>query len=130
MYYIISNILILYKTPLCIYGEFNAMKSRLLEPTLYFNIHYRLLPWQWLWNNNFLWACPSKYLIEHERIKNYIYYIQARIQNIMFNRKVLQMICSAFKIILLLKWHHHKQNWMWNFVSIGTWVWSIHNNTN
>jgi DMSO reductase anchor subunit len=54
-----------------------------------------------------------------------MYYIQARIQSIMFNKKVLQMISSASKIILLLKWHHHKQNQLWNFVLIGTWVFGV-----
>jgi hypothetical protein len=48
--------------------------SKLLEPTLYFYILNPPLPWQWLWDNNpssFLQACPSKYLIKHERVKNY-----------------------------------------------------------
>jgi hypothetical protein len=26
------------------------------------------------------------------------------------------MIDNASKIIFLLKWYHHKQNWTWNFV--------------
>jgi spore coat polysaccharide biosynthesis protein SpsF (cytidylyltransferase family) len=43
-------------------------------------------------------------------------YIQARIQSIKFNKKVLQMISSASKIIFPLKWHHHKQNRTWNSV--------------
>jgi hypothetical protein len=101
------------------------MKSRLPEPTLYFYILYPPLPWQWLWDNNFLQACPSKYLIELERVKNHMYYIQAYIQSIMYNMKVLQMISTASKIIVLLKWHYHKQNWTWNFVLIGMWVFGV-----
>jgi hypothetical protein len=56
-----------------------------------------------------------------------MYNIQASIQSIMFNKKVLQMISSASKIILLLKWHHHKQNQIWN---INEGIWSIWNNIN
>jgi hypothetical protein len=55
-----------------------------------------------IWDNNFFQPCPSKYLIEQERVKNYMYYIQACIQSIIVNQKVLQMIGSASKIILLL----------------------------
>jgi hypothetical protein len=40
----------------------------------------------------------------------------------MFNRKAIQMISSASKIIFFLKWHHYKQNQTWNFVLIETWV--------
>jgi hypothetical protein len=56
---------------------------------------------------------------------NVLKIIQARIQSIMFNKKVLQMISSASKIILSLKWHHHKQNQTWNFVLIATWVFRV-----
>jgi hypothetical protein len=41
---------------------------------------------------------------------NVLKMIQAHIQSIMFNKKVLQMISSASKSILVLKWYHHKQN--------------------
>jgi hypothetical protein len=56
---------------------------------------------------------------------NVLKIIQARIQSIMFNKKVLQMISSAPKIIPPLKWHHHKQNQTWNFVLIGTWEFGV-----
>jgi hypothetical protein len=48
-----------------------------------------------------------------------MYYIQARIQSIIFNKKVLQMISGASKIILPFKWHHYKRNQTWNSVLIG-----------
>ena len=102
-----------------------AMGSRLLEPTFYFYTLYPPLSWQWLWNNNSLQACSSKYLIEYERVKNYIYYIQARNQSIIFNKKVLQMISSASKIILPLIWHHYKQNQTWNFVLNEVWMFGV-----
>jgi hypothetical protein len=49
--------------------------NKLLESTLHFYILNPRLHWQWLWDNNpssFLQACPFKYLIEHECVKNYI----------------------------------------------------------
>jgi hypothetical protein len=43
----------------------------------------------------------------------------------MFNKKVLQMRSSAFKITLLLKWHNHKQNQTWNFVLNEMWIFGV-----
>jgi hypothetical protein len=54
-----------------------------------------------------------------------MYYIQAHIQSIIFNKKVLQMIGSASKFILVLKWNHHKKNQMWNSMLIGMWVFKV-----
>jgi hypothetical protein len=54
-----------------------------------------------------------------------MYYIKARIQSIMFNRNVLQLIGSASKIIFMLKWHHHKQNQEGNYVFIGMWMFGV-----
>jgi hypothetical protein len=54
---------------------YSKTMSRVLEQTLHFYILNPLLPWQWLWDNNlssFLQAYPSKYLVEHERVKSYI----------------------------------------------------------
>jgi spore coat polysaccharide biosynthesis protein SpsF (cytidylyltransferase family) len=56
---------------------------------------------------------------------NILKIIQARIQSIMFNKKVLQMISSASEILLVLKWYHHKQNQTWIFVLIGTSVFGV-----
>jgi hypothetical protein len=54
---------------------YSKTMSRVLEQTLHFYILNPPLSWQWLWDNNpssFLQACPSKYLVEHERVKSYI----------------------------------------------------------
>jgi hypothetical protein len=56
---------------------------------------------------------------------NMLKIIQACIQRIMFNKKVLQMISSASKIIFVLKWYHHKQNRTWNYVLIGMSVFGV-----
>jgi hypothetical protein len=54
-----------------------------------------------------------------------MYDIQARIQSIIFKKNMFHIIGSASKIILLLKWHHYKQNRMWNFMLIGMWVFRV-----
>jgi hypothetical protein len=54
---------------------YSKTMNRVIEQTLHFYIFNPPLPWQWLWDNNpssFLQACPSKYLVEHECVKNYI----------------------------------------------------------
>jgi hypothetical protein len=56
---------------------------------------------------------------------NMLKIIQAHIQSIMFNKKVLQMISSASKSILVLKWYYHKQIRTWNSVSIGMLVFGV-----
>jgi exonuclease I len=56
---------------------------------------------------------------------NVLKIIQAHIQSIMFNKKVLQVISRASKIILPLKWHHHKQNQIWNSMLIKMWVFGV-----
>ena len=63
---------------------------------------------------------------------NVLKIIQAYIQSIVFNKKVLQRISSASKTILVLKWYYHKQYRTWNFVLINWNVifWNIQNITN
>jgi hypothetical protein len=59
-----------------------------------------------------------------------MYFIQACIQSIIFNRKALQMIGSASKIILLLMASSQINPNMEFCVNWNVGVWSIQNKTN
>jgi hypothetical protein len=83
-----------------------AMKSKLVEPTLYFYTLYPLFL-----NNDYGTIFSFKLVLPNISLNmNVLKIIQAHIQSIMFNKKVLQMISSASKSILMLKWYYHKQN--------------------
>jgi hypothetical protein len=81
----------------------NSMRSRLLGPTLHFDILHPPLPWQWLWGNNpssFLQACPFKYLIEHECVKKNKYMLWSLDTHISLIRSPILEILSAMNSTL------------------------------
>jgi hypothetical protein len=79
------------------------MGHRILEPTFYFFTFY--------FDNDYGTIFSFKLDLPNISLNmNMLKIVQAHIQSIMFNKEVLQMISSASKIILVLKWYHHKQN--------------------